>query len=57
MSVSILSPGAMIYRETKFQVDQVQLIRSDSEGNQAVLKLILAGSRDGKIPEVLPWEE
>lgn len=57
MSVSVYAPGAMIYRETKFQVDKVELVRSDSEGNQAVLSLILPGSRYGQIPEVLPWEE
>lgn len=57
MSVSVYAPGAMIYRETKFQVDKVELVRSDSEGNQAVLSLILPGSREGKLPEVLPWEE
>lgn len=40
MSVSVYAPGAMIYRETKFQVEKVELIRSDTEGNQAVLSLI-----------------
>lgn len=57
MSVSVYAPGAMIYRETKFQVEKVELLRSDTEGNQAILSLILPGSRNGKLPEVLPWEE
>lgn len=57
MSVSVYAPGAMIYRETRFQVDKVELVRSDSEGNQAVMTLVLPGSREGKLPEVLPWEE
>lgn len=57
MSVSVYAPGAMIYRETKFQVDKVELVRSDTEGNQTVLSLILPGSRNGELPGVLPWEE
>ena len=57
MMVSVFSPGAMIYRDTKFQVYKVDLIRSDTEGNQTVMKLVLPGSLDGKLPEVLPWVE
>ena len=57
MCVSVFSPGAMIYRDTKFQVYKCELIRSDTEGLQAVMQLILPGSLDGKLPEVLPWVE
>ena len=57
MMISIYSPGAMIYRDTRLQVYQVDLVRSDTEGDQAIFKLILPGSMDGEIPEVLPWDE
>ena len=57
MCVSVFSPGAMIYRDTKFQVYKCELIRSDTEGLQTVMQLILPGSLDGKLPEVLPWVE
>lgn len=57
MTVSVLAPGAMIYNETKLQVDQVELLRSDTEGNQTIFSLVLPGSRNGELPEVFPWEE
>ena len=57
MSVSVFSPGAMIYRDTKFQVYKVDLVRSETEGLQSVMQLVLPGSIDGKLPEVLPWVE
>ena len=43
--VTLKAPCAMVYRETKFLVDSVQLKRSDSEGDQTTLKLVLPGSR------------
>lgn len=57
MSVSVLCPGAMIYRETKLQVKQVDIVWSESEGAQTTMKLILPGSLNGELPGVLPWEE
>lgn len=57
MTVSVLSPGAMIYSETKLQVDQVELVRSDTGGNQTIFSLVLPGSRNGELPEEFPWEE
>lgn len=57
MSISVTAPGAMIYRETKFQVKNVTIKRSDTEGTQTTFSLILPGAMTGTIPEVLPWEE
>ncbi len=57
MSVSVLSPGAMIYRETKFLVNELELKRSDTEGDQTTMSLILPESYTGQLPDVLPWED
>ena len=57
MSVSLYSPGAMVYRETKFMVNEVTFKRSDTEGNQTELSLILPESYSGELPDVLPWED
>ena len=57
MSVSVYAPDAEIYRETKFQVDEVTMTRSDSDGEKTKFSLVLPGARDGKLPEVYPWEE
>ena len=57
MCVSVYAPDAEIYRETKFQVDEVTMTRSDSDGEKTKFSLVLPGARDGKLPEVWPWEE
>lgn len=57
MTVSVLSPGAMIYKETKLQVNQVELVQTNTEGNHTNFNLVLPDSRNGKLPEVFPWEE
>lgn len=57
MSVSVYSPGAMIYKETKFVVSEIKIVRSDTEGVQSTLQLVLPESLSGNFPEVLPWEE
>ena len=57
MSVSVYAPSAMIYRETKFQVQEIEIKRSDSEGVQTTFKLMLPDSINGTIPEKLPWEK
>lgn len=57
MSVSVYAPSAMIYRETKFQVQEVEIKRSDTEGVQTTFKLMLPDSINGSLPAVLPWEE
>lgn len=57
MSVSVYSPSAMIYRETKFQVKEIEIKRSDTEGVQTTFKLMLPDSINGTVPDVLPWSE
>lgn len=57
MAVSVKAPGAGIYRDTKFLVDEVTLKRDDRSGATAEFTLVLPGSRTGSLPEVLPWEE
>lgn len=57
MMVSVLAPDAEIYKETKLQVDEVQLKRSDSEGEQTVFSLVIPGSRTGELSGGFAWEE
>lgn len=57
MAISLLAPGAMIHKETVFLVDKVHFERSDTNGNQTTLTLVLPGARDGSLPEDFPWEE
>lgn len=57
MMVSVLAPDAEIYRETKLQVDEVQLKRSESEGEQTVFSLVLPGARTGELSGGFAWEE
>jgi prophage tail gpP-like protein len=55
MNVCVLSPSAMITRETNFIARSVKLSRT-VEGKTSSLNLVLPGSYTGEIPEVLPWE-
>lgn len=57
MMVSVLAPDAEIYKETKLQVDEVQLKRSESEGEQTVFSLVLPGARTGELGGSFAWEE
>lgn len=57
MMVSVLAPDAEIYKETKLQVDEVQLKRSDKEGEQTVFSLVLPGARTGDLDGSFAWEE
>jgi len=57
MALSLMAPGAEIFKDTKFLVDEVTLKRSDNEGMSASFSLVLPESRDGSLPEVFPWEE
>lgn len=56
MCISLVAPGAEIYRETKLQVRNLTIKRSDTEGVQTTMELVLPESFTGSIPEVLPWE-
>lgn len=53
--VTLLAPGAMVYTETDFQIRRVTLVQS-RKGDVATLSLVLPGSFEGTIPEVLPWD-
>jgi prophage tail gpP-like protein len=55
MGVCVLSPSAMIKKETTFIARNVKLART-IEGKTATLSLVLPGSYTGEIPEALPWE-
>lgn len=57
MSVAVYAPSAMIYRETKFQVKELEIKRSDTEGVQTTFQLMLPDSINGTVPDVLPWDE
>lgn len=57
MAISVLSPGAFIFKETVMLVDSVEISRSDTDGNKTVLTLVLPGARDGTLSEEWPWEE
>ena len=55
-TITLLAPGAMVYKEYEFVIRAVEF-----EGNRAArvatLELVIPGSFSGKIPEVLPWDE
>jgi prophage tail gpP-like protein len=54
-TVTILAPGAMIYKEFEFIVRSVTL-QAAAESRTAVLDLVIPGAFSGKVPEVLPWD-
>jgi len=55
-SITLLSPGAMIYRETEFLIKSFTLNRGVN-GDTTDFTLVLPGTYTGEIPEVFPWEE
>lgn len=55
-SITVYSPGSMIYRETEFLIKSMTLSRG-IEGDTTVFSLVLPGAYTGQIPEVFPWEE
>lgn len=56
MCISLTAPGAEIYKETKLQVRNLNIKRSDTEGVQTTMELVLPESFSGAIPEDLPWD-
>jgi len=54
--ISVLAPGAMIYRETVMLIKSLTISRTP-EGDTTIFNLVLPGSYTGEIPEVFPWEE
>lgn len=57
MCVSVYAPSGMIYRETKFQVKDLEIKKSDSEGLITTLTLVLPDSFVANLPDKLPWEK
>ena len=55
MSVSLISPGAMVYSEYKFKVRSV-VFEASGDARVATLMLVLPGAFDGELPEALPWD-
>lgn len=54
-TITLLAKGAMIYSDYEFIIRSVEFSR-DEASESAVLRLVLPGAFDGKIPEVMPWE-
>ena len=55
-TITLNAPGAMIYSDYEFIIRSVELAQDNNE-ESGVLTLVLPGAFDGKIPEVLPWDE
>lgn len=54
--ITLLSPGAMVYIESKFLIKSLTLSR-DEKGDTAKMSLVLPGAYTGEIPSKFPWEE
>jgi prophage tail gpP-like protein len=54
-TLTVLAPGAMIYRETELLIRAVTL-KQTPEGETATLSLVMPGCFGGKLPEALPWD-
>lgn len=55
-SITLLAPGAMVYRESELLIREVKL-REGTDKLSASLTLVLPGAFSGKVPEFLPWIE
>ena len=55
-TITLIAPGAMIHSEYEFIVRSVSFARTPNS-ETAVLRLVLPGSFEGKIPEAMPWDE
>lgn len=54
--ITLLAPDAMIYKEYEFLIRSV-VFDLDGKSKAATLNLIMPGSFNGQIPDVLPWED
>lgn len=54
MPVTVLAPGAMVYRDTRMIVRSVTLRKGDEQS--CTLGLVLPGVFSSEIPEVMPWD-
>jgi prophage tail gpP-like protein len=55
-SMTLLAPGAMIYKESELLIRDV-VLRCSKDALTAVLGLVLPGAFSGEIPDTLPWIE
>lgn len=53
--ITLLSPGAMIYTESKLLIKSLTMSRGN-DGDTTTFSLVLPGAYTGEIPEVFPWE-
>lgn len=53
--VTLLAPGAMVYRECELLVRTVELTQDSEQSKTARLGLVLPGAFSGDIPKELPW--
>ncbi len=54
-TIKLIAPEAMIYSEYEFVIRSIVFHRQRAS-ETATLNLVIPGSFNGKIPEVLPWE-
>jgi prophage tail gpP-like protein len=58
MKVTLLAPGAFIFKETQFIIESVELTKDESGGDQASLSLVLPDSYTTTMPKPpFPWED
>jgi prophage tail gpP-like protein len=55
--ITIKAPGAMIYNDFKFLVQNVTMSRDPEDGDVTTLDLCLPGTYSGEIPSSFPWED
>jgi prophage tail gpP-like protein len=53
--ITLLSPGAMVYTESKFLIKSLSMTRG-VDGDTSTMSLVLPGAYTGEIPEIFPWE-
>ena len=53
--VTLLAPGAMIYKEYMFLIRSVEFSRG-TDGEVALLSLVMPEAFAGDVPESLPWD-
>lgn len=54
--ITVQSPTAQIYQETKLQAKSIELSLDDSNGLMTKMHLVLPGLRNSEIPSKWPWE-
>jgi len=55
--VTVKSPTAQIYSETKLQAKNIEISLDDSQGLITKMQLVLPGLRNSEVPAKWPWEQ